>query len=70
MPFYYFDSTALVKRYSAERGSRMVNGLLAKRGRVALISTPSLNEFYSVLANQAKQGDLTRDDWYSVVFKI
>ncbi len=70
MPFYYFDSTALVKRYSAERGSRMVNGLLAKRGRVALVSTPTLNEFYSVLANQAKQGDLTRDDWYSVVFKF
>ena len=25
MPYYYYDSTALVKRYSMERGTRIVN---------------------------------------------
>ena len=70
MPYYYFDSTALVKRYSAERGSRAVNALLSKRGKVAIIPTPTICEFFSVLGNQAKEGDITRDDWYSVVFKF
>ena len=36
MPYYYFDSTALVKRYSMERGTRIVNKLLVKRGKVAV----------------------------------
>ncbi len=70
MPFYYFDSTALVKRYNPERGTRTVNQLLSKRGKIAIVGTTTLAEFYAVLANQARQGELTRDDWYSVIFKF
>ena len=70
MPFYYFDSTALVKRYCPERGTRVVNALLSKRGKVAVVTTPTISEVYAVLANQAKQGELTRDDWYSVIYKF
>jgi hypothetical protein len=58
MPYYYFDSTALVKRYSRERGSRIISGLMTKR------------EFYAVFALKAREGQLTRDDWYSVLFKF
>jgi hypothetical protein len=70
MPFYYFDSTALVKRYCPERGTRAVNALLSKRGKVAIVGAPTITEFYAVLANQAKHGGLTRDDWYSAVLKF
>lgn len=70
MPFYYFDSTALVKRYNPERGTRTVNALLSKRGKTAIIATTTLAEFYAVLASQARQGELTRDDWYSVIYKF
>ncbi|MEE8240503.1 MAG: type II toxin-antitoxin system VapC family toxin [Nitrospirales bacterium] len=70
MPFYYFDSTALVKRYNPERGTRAVNALLSKRGKTAIIATTTLAEFYAVLASQARQGELTRDDWYSVIYKF
>jgi len=37
MPYYYFDSTALVKRYSRERGSRIVNSLMTKREKTIII---------------------------------
>ncbi|WP_447972325.1 type II toxin-antitoxin system VapC family toxin [Nitrospira sp. Kam-Ns4a] len=70
MPIYYFDTTALVKRYSPERGTNVVNRLLTKRGRVAILGTPVIPEFYALLAAKAHQGELTRDDWYSVVFKF
>ena len=38
MPYYYFDSTALVKRYSMERGTRIISKLMVKRGKVARLS--------------------------------
>lgn len=70
MPFYYFDTTALVKRYSRERGTRKVNALLAKRGKTAILGTPSIAELYSIFALKAREGELTRDDWYSVIYKF
>jgi predicted nucleic acid-binding protein len=70
MPFYYFDTSALVKRYSRERGTRTVNNLLTKRGKVAIVGTVAIAELYSAVALKARQGELTRDDWYSVLFKF
>jgi len=70
MPYYYFDSTALIKRYSPELGTRIVNSLLTKRGNSAIIGATALAEFCSCLARKTKQGELTRDDWYSVLFKF
>lgn len=70
MPFYYFDSTALVKRYSRERGTRAVNALMTKRGRTVILGTPLISEVYSALAVKAREGELTRDDWYSIIYKF
>lgn len=70
MPYYYFDSTALVKRYSMERGTRIVNKLMVKRGKVAILPTWTVTELYSASSNRAQQGELTRDDCYSVIHKF
>ncbi|MFM8552720.1 MAG: type II toxin-antitoxin system VapC family toxin [Nitrospiraceae bacterium] len=70
MPIYYFDTSALVKRYSRERGTKTVNALLAKRGRLAILGSVAIPEFYAALALKARVGELTRDDWYSVLFKF
>lgn len=70
MPYYYFDSTALVKRYSMERGTRIVNRLMVKRGRVIVLPTWTVADLYAVLSNKAHQGEITRDDCYSVLYKF
>ena len=70
MPVYYFDTSALVKRYSREQGTKTVNALLAKRGRLAILGSVAIPEFYAALALKARLGELTRDDWYSVLFKF
>ncbi len=70
MPHYYFDSTALVKRYSRERGTRIVNAIVAKRDKPVILGTPAICELYSVVALKAREGELTRDDWYSVIYKF
>jgi len=70
MPYYYFDSTALVKRYSMERGTRIVNKLLVKRGKVAVVPTWSVTDFYATMSTRAQEGKITRDDCYSVLYKF
>ena len=70
MPYYYFDSSALVKRYSMERGTRIVNKLMVKRGKVAILPTWTVTEFYTTLTTRAQQGEITRDDCYSVIYKF
>lgn len=70
MPYYYYDSTALVKRYSMERGTRIVNKLMVKRGRVAIVPTWTVTDFYSILCARAHEGQITRDDCYSVLYKF
>ncbi len=70
MPYYYFDSSALVKRYSMERGTRIVNRLMVKRGRVIVLPAWTAADLYSVMSNKAQQGEITRDDCYSVLYKF
>jgi len=70
MPYYYFDSSALVKRYSMERGTRIVNRLMVKRGKVAILPTWSVTDFYAILSTRAQEGQITRDDCYSVLYKF
>jgi hypothetical protein len=70
MPYYYFDSSALVKRYSMERGTRIVNKIMVKRGKVAILPTWTVTDFYAVLATRAQEGQITRDDCYSVIYKF
>ncbi|MFI5224515.1 MAG: hypothetical protein ACHQX3_09810, partial [Nitrospirales bacterium] len=70
MPYYYFDSTALVKRYSMERGTRIIARLMVKRSKVAILPTWSVTDFYTAFANRAHHGEITRDDCYSVIHKF
>lgn len=56
MPYYYFDSTALVKRYSMERGTRVVNKLMVKRGKVAILPMWTVTDLYASLSVRAQQG--------------
>jgi hypothetical protein len=70
MPYYYFDSSALVKRYSMERGTRIVNKLMVKRGKVAIVPTWTVTDLYATLATRAQEGQITRDDCYSVIYKF
>src|SRR5947208_13799080 len=70
MPYYYFDSTALVKRYSMERGTRIISRLMVKRSKVAILPTWSVTDFYTAFANRANHGEITRDDCYWVIHKF
>jgi hypothetical protein len=53
-----------------ERGTRIVNKLMVKRGKVAILPTLSVTDFYAVLSTRAQEGKITRDDCYSVLYKF
>jgi hypothetical protein len=53
-----------------ERGTRIVNKLMVKRGKVAILPTWTVTDFYAVLATRAQEGQITRDDCYSVIYKF
>ncbi|MCS6897863.1 MAG: type II toxin-antitoxin system VapC family toxin, partial [Nitrospira sp.] len=58
------------KRYSMERGTRIVNRLLVKRGKVAILPPWSVTDFYTIVTTRAQEGRITRDDCYSVLYKF
>ena len=35
-----------------------------------MVGTPSVLELYAVLALKTRQGEITRDDWYSLIVKF
>jgi hypothetical protein len=53
-----------------ERGTRIVNKLLVKRGKVAILPTWSVTDFYAIMSTRAQEGQITRDDCYSVLYKF
>jgi predicted nucleic acid-binding protein len=55
MPRYFFDSSALVKRYHAESGSDKVEQLFADASRRILISRLALVEFHSCFARLVRE---------------
>ena len=61
---------ALSMRGVAERGTRIVNKLMVKRGKIAILPTASVTDFYALLATRTHEGQITRDDCYSVFYKF
>ncbi len=63
MPRYFFDTSALVKRYHAELGSLKVNAILAEVGSEFWISRLTLAEAPSVFAKKVRTGEIPDIDF-------
>jgi predicted nucleic acid-binding protein len=62
MSAFYFDTSALVKRYVAEAGSAWVRGSLARQsGNVVYVSILAQPEVLSALRRQVREGHLDED---------
>ena len=47
MKYYYFDSSALVKRYAPEKGTDRVDGIFQEKDRVLIIANIGIVAIYS-----------------------
>jgi uncharacterized protein len=56
MPRYYFDTSALIKRYHAERGTPQVRSLMTEPGAECIISRLATVEMLSGFAGTVRTG--------------
>lgn len=59
---YFFDTSALVKRYHNEHGTDIIDAAFSK-DVVKLISDLSVIEFHSAFAKKARMGVITEEDF-------
>jgi predicted nucleic acid-binding protein len=59
MLFYFFDTSALVKRYHRESGSDRINAIFDDQGNVLIISELAIVEVASALQRKRNRGEIT-----------
>lgn len=70
MAYFFFDTTALAKRYCLELGTHKVNEILHEKRNLVIFSECAVTELFSTLNKKVRRNDLTRDDYYTVVYKF
>ena len=66
MPAYFFDSSALAKRYHPEEGSAKVAAIFREPERRIIISHLTIIEIRSMIAGKVRSGVLTQSDAASI----
>jgi len=59
MLFYFFDTSALVKRYHRESGSDRINAIFDDQDNVLIISELAIVEMASALQRKRNRGEIT-----------
>ncbi len=67
MRFFYLDTTALVKHYHLELGSRAVDDLIHHTGHAVVLGAPTIVDLYGLLNRRVETGEITRDDYFTTV---
>ena len=70
MARYFFDSSALVKRYHVELGTPDVEQLMGKPGNRFFVSRLALVEVQSTWARLVREGTLTKADFDGLVARL
>jgi len=63
---YFFDTSAIVKRYHREDGSDFVDRLFAEADAEFVISDISIIEFYSALSLKVRVGEIDEENFMSL----
>lgn len=62
MPLFFFDTSALVKRYHIEPGSGEVDRIFNDSEGAFAISNITITEFTSALTRKLNKGDISQED--------
>ena len=66
MSKYFFDTSAIVKRYHREDGSDFIDRLFAEADAEFVISDISIIEFYSALSLKVRVGEIDEENFMSL----
>lgn len=64
---YFFDTSALVKRYHKELGTDVVDAVFRDKDATRMISDIGVVEFYSAFAKKVRTREITEEDFQETV---
>lgn len=70
MGYYYFDSSALVKRYALEKGTQRVDAIFQEKDRVLIIANIGIVEIYSALSKKKREKEINEEDFTFAIAKF
>jgi hypothetical protein len=62
MKFYFFDTSALVKRYHSEKGTENIDKIFNEDDRALIISSLSITEIVSALNRKKEEKVISKED--------
>src|SRR3972149_5942167 len=68
MQYFYFDTSALAKRYSPERGSNTVNKLIETTDNIIIIGNIAITELYAALSKKLRTKEITLQDFQYAIY--
>lgn len=70
MQYFYFDTSALAKRYSPESGSEKVDSIINNKDNVIVIGNIAIPEIYSALSKKYRTGEISHKDFLSAIYRF
>lgn len=70
MIYYFFDSSALIKRYHTEIGTEKVDNILAQQDVEFIISSLALSEVTSALNRKKNEGNIKSDLFREILIEF
>jgi predicted nucleic acid-binding protein len=70
MPYFYFDTSALAKRYSPETGSEKVDSIINNKANIIVIGNIAITEIYSALSKKYRTSEIPYQDFLSAVYRF
>lgn len=70
MKFYFFDTSALVKRYHSEKGTENIDRIFAENDKAIVISSISITEIVSALNRKKEEKIISKEDLDAALSKF
>lgn len=70
MKFYFFDTSALVKRYHSEGGTESIDKIFSEDDRAIVISNISITEMVSALNRKKEENIISKEDLDTALSKF
>ena len=70
MPYFYFDTSALAKRYSPETGSEKVDSIINNKANIIVIGNIAITEIYSALSKKHRTNEISYQDFLSAIYRF
>jgi PIN domain nuclease of toxin-antitoxin system len=62
MKFYFFDTSALIKRYHAEKGTESIDRIFSEEDKAIVISSICITEMVSAMNRKKEDKTISKND--------